>query len=94
MRDNSYFSVSEKTKMNQTMIYTYDKKNGTTYSVTDTLYASYGDYNDNDEYVTVGTNTSDSLNGGVMINISKWGTGVFWLRSPVWASRLSLQPLR
>lgn len=83
MRDNSYFSESEKTKMNQTTIYTDDKNNSTTYSVTDILYAPYGDYyRPNDKYVTVGTNTSDKLNGGVMINISKWGNDIFWLRSP------------
>lgn len=81
MRSNNYFSESEKTKMNKTTIYTDDKKNGTTYSVTDTLYAPYGDYDElNDKYVTVGTNTSDSLNGGVKIDVSKWGNG-FWLRS-------------
>ena len=80
MSGNSYFSASEKTKMNQTTIYTDDQKNGTTYSVTDTLYAPYGV--DNGKYVTVGTNTSDSLNDGVMINNSKFGNGVFWLRSP------------
>ena len=81
MRSNNYFSESEKTKMNKTTIYTNDKKNGTTYSVTDTLYAPYGDYDElNDKYVTVGTNTSDSLNGGVKIDVSKWGNG-FWLRS-------------
>ena len=83
MRDNSYFSESEKTKMNQTTIYTDDKNNSTTYSVTDILYAPYGDYyRPNDKYVTVGTNTSDKLNGGGMINISKWGNDIFWLRSP------------
>ena len=83
MRDNSYFSESEKTKMNQTTIYTDDKNNSTTYSVTGILYAPYGDYyRPNDKYVTVGTNTSDKLNGGVMINISKWGNDIFWLRSP------------
>ena len=83
MSGNSYFSASEKTKMNQTTIYTDDKNNSTTYSVTDILYAPYGDYyRPNDKYVTVGTNTSDKLNGGVMINISKWGNDIFWLRSP------------
>ena len=62
MRDNSYFSESEKTKMNQTTIYTDDKNNSTTYSVTDILYAPYGDYyRPNDKYVTVGTNTSDMI---------------------------------
>ena len=80
MSGNRYFSKSEKTKMNPTTIYTDDKNNNTTYSVTDTLYAPYGDYNA--KYVTVGTNTSDSLNDGVMINSSKLGRGVFWLRSP------------
>lgn len=67
MSGNSYFSASEKTKMNQTTIYTDDQKNGTTYSVTDTLYAPYGV--DNGKYVTVGTNTSDSLNDGVMLSL-------------------------
>ena len=86
MSGNSYFSESEKTKMNKTTIYTDDKKNGTTYSVTDTLYAPYGDWNNN-TYVTVGTNTSDSLNGGVKINISKWKNDAFWLRSPFYDDR-------
>ena len=86
MSGNSYFSESEKTKMNKTTIYTDDKKNGTTYSVTDTLYAPYGDWNNN-TYVTVGTNTSDSLNGGVKINISKWENDAFWLRSPFYDDR-------
>ena len=85
MSGNSYFSASEKTKMNLTTIYTDDKNNNTTYSVTDTLYAPYGDYNA--KYVTVGTNTSDSLNGGVRINSSKLGINIFWLRSPEYADK-------
>ena len=85
MSGNSYFSASEKTKMNLTTIYTDDKNNNTTYSVTDTLYAPYGDYNA--KYVTVGTNTSDSLNGGVRINSSKLGINIFWLRSPEYTDK-------
>ena len=88
MSGNSYFSASEKTKMNLTTIYTDDKNNNTTYSVTDILYAPYGDYyRPNDKYVTVGTNTSDKLNGGVRINSSKLGINIFWLRSPEYADK-------
>ena len=78
---SAYFSFAEQGKMNNTTIYTDDTKNSVNYTTTDKLYAPYGDY-DNDQYVTVGTNASATLNGGVKIDISKWGDDLFWLRSP------------
>ena len=84
--NSAYFSSAEQGKMNNTTIYTDDTKNIDTnnksvcYSTTDKLYAPYGSLGDS--YVTVGTNASDNLNGGVQIDASKWGNDNFWLRSP------------
>ena len=78
---SAYFSFAEQGKMNNTTIYTDDTKNSVNYTTTDKLYAPYGNYLNN-QYVTVGTNASANLNGGVKIDISKWGDDCFWLRSP------------
>lgn len=80
--ETSHFSDKEQKLMNDTTVYTKDKLNGNTYSTTDKLYLAYGDNNDN-QYITVGTNKADSLNGGLRIDKGYWGNaGIFWLRAP------------
>lgn len=73
--------------MNDTTVYTNDTKNSSVYSTTNKLYLAYGlylaysDYND-DQYVTVGKNASDSLNNGLRIDKDYWGDSIIWLRTP------------
>lgn len=85
--NTSYFSEAEQGLMNNTIIYTYDVGNYTTfptYSTTDTLYLAYGSNEGNDnEYIMVGTNSAASLNDGLRIDRSYWGNNdQFWLRAP------------
>ena len=79
--ESSYFTSAEQDLMNDTTIYTNDKKNNSVYSTTDKLYLAYG--NSNDFYVTVGENTSDSLNNGLRIDREYMQNAyTFWLRAP------------
>ena len=74
----SYFSTAEQGKMNTTTITTKDTKNNTTYTTTDKLYAGYSEgYGSSYTSITVGT-----LNSGLTIDKSNWGSGYFWLRAP------------
>lgn len=66
--------------MNDTTIYTNDRKNNSVYSTTDKLYHAYGIYKDK-EYITVGTNDQNSLNNGLHIDKNYWRKWV-WLRAP------------
>lgn len=79
--ESSHFTSKEQDLMKNTTVYTDDTKNSSVYSTTDKLYLAYGDYND-DQYVTVGKNTSDSLNNGLRIDKAYWGGSTFWLRAP------------
>lgn len=81
--ETSYFTVAEQKLMNDTAINTYDLKNDTVYPTIDKLYLAYGDIDD-DQYITVGTNSQDkdSLNDGLRIDKSYWGNSFFWLRAP------------
>ncbi len=82
--ETSYFTSAEQTLMKDTILYTNDTKNGSIYYTTDKLYAAYGDYDD-DQYITVGANSANSLNGALRVDKSYWKSGAnnpFWLRSP------------
>ena len=77
--EKSYFTRSEQSLMNNTTIYTNDTKNNSVYSTTNKLYLAYGDYQG--YHITVGTNSSNSLNNVLRVDRSYW-YGVFWLRAP------------
>ena len=88
--NTSVFTLSEQSMMQETMIYTNDIKNSSTYSTTDRLYAAYGDFDaPNDTYITVGANSADNLNDGLKVSL-KTGPYAhgnseqdsFWLREP------------
>ena len=79
--ETSYFTGTEQGLMNDTTIYTKDTKNSSVYSTTDKLYLAYGDYDD-DKYITVGTNSQNSLNNGLRIDKSYWGNSIVRLRAP------------
>ena len=79
--ESSHFTSKEQDLMKNTTVYTDDTKNSSVYSTTDKLYLAYGDWDD-DQYVTVGKNTSDSLNNGLRIDKDYWGGSYFWLRAP------------
>ena len=83
----SYFTGAEQALMNTTTIYTDDLKNDTYYSTTDKLYLAYGEDDIpaiyDKHYITVGTNSSDSLNNGLHIDNDYWSdNGYIWLRTP------------
>lgn len=81
--ETSYFTNSEQQLMNDTLIYTYDEKNGKAYSVSDKLYLAHGDRSAT-QYLTVGANGFDNLNSGLRIDKGYWGAKtdpVFWLRA-------------
>lgn len=78
--ETSYFTGTEQGLMNNTTIYTNDIKNNSVYSTTDKLYLAYGDYSET--HITVGTNSKDSLNNGLRVDMDYWGNGPFWLRAP------------
>ena len=78
--ETSYFTGTEQGLMNNTTIYTNDIKNNSVYSTTDKLYLAYGDYDET--HITVGTNSKDSLNNGLRVDMDYWGNGPFWLRAP------------
>ena len=78
--ETSYFTGTEQGLMNNTTIYTNDIKNNSVYSTTDKVYLAYGDYNET--HITVGTNSKDSLNNGLRVDMDYWGNGPFWLRAP------------
>ena len=77
----SYFTSEEQALMNETTIYTNDTKNGSVYSTTDKLYLAYGQ--NSTQYITVGTNSRDSLNEGLRIDKNYFGYNAFWLRAPL-----------
>lgn len=78
LKGESYFSSAEQGKMNDTTITTKDTYNNTTYTTTDKLYAGYSEgYGTSYTSITVGT-----LNSGLTIDKSNWGSGDFWLRAP------------
>ena len=80
--ESSNFTDAEQTLMNTTTIYTNDTKNSSVYSTQEKLYLAYGNYDDG-QYITVGTNASSTLNGGLRIDKGYWGkSGKFWLRAP------------
>lgn len=81
--ETSYFTGTEQGLMNDTTIYTNDtRNNNSVYSTTDKLYLAYGDFSD-DQHITVGKNSQDSLNNGLRIDKSYWGNSDdFWLRAP------------
>lgn len=79
--ETSYFTHAEQGLMNNTTIHTKDTKNSSVYSTTDKLYLAYGDYDD-DKYITVGTNSQNSLNNGLRIDKSYWGNSIVRLRAP------------
>lgn len=79
--ETSYFTGTEHGLMNETTIHTNDTKNSSVYSTTDKLYLAYGDYDDG-QYITVGTNSKDSLNNGLRIDRDYWRGSIFWLRAP------------
>ncbi len=79
--ETSYFTGTEQGLMNDTTIYTNDTKNNSVYSTVNKLYLAYGDYNDA-SYITVGTNSKDSLNNGFRVDKDYWGNSEFWLRAP------------
>lgn len=80
--NTDYFSAAEQELMLDTTVWTEDKKNGKNYSTTEKLYVAYGDLED-DQYVTVGTNSSSSLNDGLRVDLAYWGmsSNIFWLRA-------------
>lgn len=79
----SYFSNAEQALMKDTVIYTNDENNGSVYSTADKLYLAFGEYNHiKKEYITVGTNSPDSLNDGLHIDERYREGGKFWLRTP------------
>lgn len=80
--DSKYFSAAEQDLMQETTIFTYDRKNHSTYSTTDKLYLAHGVVNDN--YITVGSNSSQDLGKGLKIDTDKPYINndlSFWLRS-------------
>lgn len=79
--EKSYFIGTEQGLMNNTTIHTNDTKNSSVYSTNDKLYLAYGDYRD-DQYITVGANSQDSLNNGLRVDMDYWGNSLFWLRVP------------
>lgn len=78
--ETSYFTGTEQGLMNKTTIYTNDTKNNSVYSTVNKLYLAYGDHYD--QYITVGTNSQNSLNNGLRIDMSYWGNSYCWLRAP------------
>lgn len=79
--ESSNFTDAEQTLMNTTTIYTNDTKNSSVYSTREKLYLAYGDHSG--QYITVGTNASNTLNGGLRIDKGYWGkAGHFLLRAP------------
>ncbi len=81
-KDSKYFSAAEQDLMQETTVFTYDRKNNSTYSTTDKLYLAYGVANDN--YITVGSNSSQDLGKGLKIDTYKPYINnnlSFWLRS-------------
>ena len=79
--ETSYFTSAEQNLMNGTTIHTNVTNNNAVYSTTDKLYLAYGDNNDNN-YITVGTNSQNSLNDGLRVDKAYWGNNHFWLRAP------------
>ena len=84
------FSAAEKELMQSTKVYTDDDKRkdegetNYTYYTEDVLYPAYGDYGD-DQYITVGANSAESLNGGLKVSLTSApynGGDIFWLRAP------------
>ena len=84
------FSAVEKELMQSTKVYTDDDKRKDegetdyTYYTEDVLYPAYGDYDD-DQYITVGANRADSLNGGLKVSLKSapYNSGdIFWVRAP------------
>ncbi len=84
------FSAAEKELMQSTKVYTDDAKlkdegeTNYTYYTEDVLYPAYGEFFD-DQYITVGANSADSLNGGLKVSLKSApynGGDIFWLRAP------------
>ena len=94
------FSAAEKELMLATKIYTDDVKRKKedetdyTYYTEDVLYPAYGDTDmkNNHRYITVGTNSADSLNGGLKVSLisAPYNSGEkFWLRAPKYDNRVA-----
>ncbi len=81
-KDSKYFSAAEQDLMQETTVFTYDRKNNSTYSTTDKLYLAHGVTND--DYITVGSNSSQDLGKGLKVDTYKPYINnnlSFWLRS-------------
>ncbi len=81
-KDSKYFSTAEQDLMQETTVFTYDRKNNSTYSTTDKLYLAHGVTND--DYITVGSNSSQDLGKGLKVDTYKPYINnnlSFWLRS-------------
>ncbi|MBQ3544631.1 MAG: hypothetical protein IJA34_06565 [Lachnospiraceae bacterium] len=92
------FSAAEKGLMQSTKVYTDDDKRKDegetdyTYYTEDVLYPAYGDFDD-DQYITVGANSEESLNGGLKVSLKSapYNSGDdFWLRAPYINSYVAL----
>lgn len=82
--DAAYFSTDEQSLMRDTVVYTHEYKDNNIYSTKDKLYAANVDVGSSDPaYITVGTNTSDNLNGGLRVKLDPAYciTDLFWLRA-------------
>lgn len=81
--EETYFTPSETSFMNQTTVYTKDLNNNQVYYTTDKLYLAHGDRLGL-QYITVG-NSSANLNQGLRIDNTYWEikSEGFWLRTPI-----------
>lgn len=87
--ETSYFTNTEQGLMTNTTIYTNDTKNDSVYSTTEKLYLAYGAIQGDN--ITVGTNSKDSLNSELKVDLKYWGNSIFWLRAPhIWRTQKSL----
>ena len=74
--NNSYFTGTEQSLLQNTTVTTTDTKNSTSYATTDVLYALHG--GDNDKTLYAGSD-----NGKSLAMSTYWNTGDrFWLRAP------------
>ena len=76
--NNSYFTGTEQSLLQNTTVTTTDTKSSTSYTTTDVLYALHGDYYNNDTTLYAGSNNDKAL-----AMSTYWNTGDrFWLRAP------------
>ena len=89
------FTDEEKALMSSPTVYTGEWGSVDVYTTSDELYLAYGDYTPgNDSYITVGTNSDNSLNNGIKIGLKTKNSPdgspfantdnvSFWLRTPM-----------